>query len=93
MSNIKYKKQLYTGDEYLQFETAIEATLTEGKSYGVQFQGDVSNGIMLCEYATKPTEEGYLVNTIKPFKYTKETDPLWVKVNNRKSVKVNIAEA
>lgn len=88
MANIGYKR-LYETDDYQNFETAMEVSLTEGTIYIVQVKGEA----ILCESTTKPTEGGFLVTIGKPFQYKKESEPLWVKIPARKTADINIAEA
>lgn len=93
MSNIGYKKQVYTGNDYVSLETELGVSLTEGKNYNLQIQGDGVSGVMLCENTSKPTDGGFFWKSDKPFPYTKGSDTLWIKVQDNKKVYINIAEA
>ena len=87
MANIASGKIKGTGD-YINLETELGLTLTQNSTYSIQIQGA---GIF-CEYASKPTSGGVFWRILKPFRYKKESDYLWVKINNGDEVYINILE-
>lgn len=93
MANLGYKKNVFTGDEYINLETELGVSLTEGGNYNIQIQGDGVSGVMLCEATSKPTDGGFFWKSDEPFPYKKESDTLWIKVQDNKKVYINIAEA
>lgn len=75
-------------DEYIDVETTLDVSLTEGTTYNVQMLGKG----YICEASTKPTAGGTYWYSKKPFKYKKQADDLWVKLDPQQVCYFNISE-
>ena len=87
MANVGSGKITGTGD-YINLETELSLSLTEGSTYSIQIQGAAT----FCESDTKPTSGGVYWRTLKPFGYKKESAYLWIKINEGETVSINISE-
>lgn len=87
MANIGSGKITGTGD-YINLETELSLSLTEGSTYSIQIQGAAT----FCESKTKPTSGGVFWKILKPFGYEKESAYLWAKINTGDVVYINVSE-
>ena len=80
-----------TQNEWVDFETATDLTLTEDTTYLMQ----TGNICAFCPKESEPetTEKGFVINFNMPFEYTHKSGiTLYVKTNDRMYADINIAE-
>ena len=88
MSNIAYKKQIKTGNDYVDFAEVMGITFTENSHYQIQ----LLNVALVMIADEKPKEGGFLIFNNLPFGYTHLGSKLWIKSIENKPIEINVSE-
>lgn len=90
MANLEYV-EIDTKGDYIQLDTLLSTTLTEGTKYSMQVRNQGSS-LTVCIASSTPTEGGFIMKDLEKFEYTPASgENLYVLTGSVGKVYLNIA--